>query len=103
MESREEVSSPLLHQLFEERLQDPRIRLRKDMDPPHLRVKDRWRVFFSVGCECGTSALLYLDVTKDKSAAEVREATPQLLKGLSAQADQFQEMPCDLHKKMSLR
>ena len=103
MEAPEEVSLPLLHRLFEERLEDSRIRLLKNLNPPHLSVEDRWRVFFSVRCECGTSALLYLDVNKDKSAAEVEAAAPQLLNGLSAQADQFQRMPCDLHKKMALR
>ncbi len=103
MKSRDEVNLPLLQQLFEEQLQDSRVQLLKDIDLPHLKTEDQWRVIFSVKCECGTSALLYLDVSKTKTAEEVRKATPQLLQGLSAQADQFQRMPCDLHKKMSLK
>ena len=103
MPDQETVSLPFLRDLFLEQLQDPRIQILTDVDPPHLRIDDRWRVLFSVRCDCGTSALLYLDVGKDKSAENVREATPQLLKGLSSQADQFQRMPCDLHQKMRLR
>ena len=94
---------PFLEDLFLTHLSDPRLRLRRGLDPPRLKAADRWRVFFTVACDCGTSALLYLDVSKDRSAQEVREALPRLLGTLSAQADQFQRMPCDLHRKMRLR
>ena len=99
----QEVSLPFLHDLFAIEFKDERIQILSGVDPPQLKLKNNWRVSFSVSCHCGTLALLYIDIDKGKSVDEVRKATPQLLKGLSAQADQFQRMSCDLHRKMRLR
>ena len=103
MEREDEISLALLHDLFENALEDSRISLRRKLAPPQMAAEDRWRVFFSTQCRCGISALLYVDIMKDKSANDVREAAPALLDVLSKQADQFYRMPCDLHRKMHLR
>ena len=103
MEREDKTSLALLHDLFESALEDSRISLRRKLAPPHMAAEDRWRVFFSTKCRCGISALLYIDINKEKSAAEIREAAPGLLDVLSRQADQFYRMPCDLHRKMRLR
>ncbi|MEE9284443.1 MAG: hypothetical protein V3V35_01805, partial [Dehalococcoidia bacterium] len=95
---RDAVDLPRLHDLLEKALEDPRITIRRKLDPPQMAVEDRWRVFFSTQCQCGISALLFLDISKDKTAAEVREAVPGMLKVLSTQTDQFLRMPCELHR-----
>lgn len=99
----QEVSLSFLHDLFANALQDERIQILRGIKPPHFKEVGAWRVSFSVSCQCNTSALLYIDINKGKSVVEVQEAIPELLKGLSAQADQFQQMPCDLHQKMRIR
>ncbi|MCH7552956.1 MAG: hypothetical protein IIC82_03030 [Chloroflexi bacterium] len=103
MESAQDVTLAFLHDLFESLLEDPRISVRKGLKVPHLETDDQWRVFFTAKCSCEVSALLYLDVSKDKTADEVREAMPRLLDLLGKQTDQFLSMPCDLHAKMRMR
>jgi|TARA_Y100000031_G_C7965896_1_gene268110 hypothetical protein len=60
------------------------------------------KLFFSATCDCGTSALLSVEISKDKTVDEIRAALPSVIEGLSGQAKQFQSMSCDLHTKMRL-
>jgi len=60
------------------------------------------KIFFSATCECGTSALLSVEVSRDKTADEIRQALPSVIDGLERQAKQFRSMSCDLHTKMRL-
>ncbi len=92
-----------LHDLFAAALHDPRVQLQRGLSPKHMAVEDRWRVFFSAKCRCGVSALLYVDISKDRTRAEIEEKMGSLLAGLSAQADQFYRMPCEMHQRMQLR
>lgn len=60
------------------------------------------KVFFSATCGCGTSALLSLEVAREKSPDEIEAALPSLIDGLERQAKQFRSMSCDLHTRMRL-
>ena len=60
------------------------------------------KLFFSATCDCGTSALLSVEISNDKTVDEIRAALPSVIEGLSGQAKQFQSMSCDLHTKMRL-
>ena len=60
------------------------------------------KLFFSATCECGTSALLSVEVSKDKTADEIRDALPSVIDALDRQTKQFRSMSCDLHNKMRL-
>jgi hypothetical protein len=60
------------------------------------------KLFFSATCDCGTSALLSVEVSKDKTGDEIRTALPTVINALVGQAQQFRSMSCDLHSKMRL-
>ena len=60
------------------------------------------KLFFSATCECGTSALLSVEVSKEKTSDEIRQALPSVIDALKGQAKQFRSMSCDLHTKMRL-
>ena len=60
------------------------------------------KVFFSDSCSCGTSALLSVEVSQEKTMAEIREALPSLVERLVNQQEQFESMPCDMHLRMRL-
>ena len=60
------------------------------------------KVFFSANCECKTSALLSLEVSKKKTIAELELALPSLVRRLEAQAKSFYNMSCDEHTRMRL-
>ena len=60
------------------------------------------KVFFSVKCECTTSALLSVEVSEEKTRSEIEKALPSLVERLEAQAKGFRRMPCEMHRQMSL-
>ena len=60
------------------------------------------KVFFSARCDCGTAALLSVEVAKEKRLAEVNQALPSLMSKLEDQAKSFYSMSCDFHKRMRL-
>ena len=60
------------------------------------------KVFFSARCDCGTSALLSVEVAQDKTIDQVRRALPSLVDRLQGQARAFHNMPCEVHTKMRL-
>ena len=60
------------------------------------------KVFFSARCDCGTAALLSVEVAKEKGLAEVKQALPLLMSKIEGQARSFNNMSCDTHKRMRL-
>ena len=60
------------------------------------------KVFFSTRCGCGTSALLSVEVAREKTMAEVREALPSLVDRLVNQERAFESMSCEMHTRMRL-
>ena len=60
------------------------------------------KVFFSASCDCGTAALLSVEVAAEKTLGEVRQALPSLVNRLTDQAKLFHNMPCDAHRRMRL-
>ena len=60
------------------------------------------KVFFADRCSCGTSALLSVEVSKERTIPEIWEALPSLVDRLMQQQRQFESMPCDLHLQMRL-
>ena len=60
------------------------------------------KVFFTARCDCGTAALLSVEVSREKVLAEVQQAVPQLTRRLESQAKSFYEMPCEVHKTMRI-
>ena len=64
--------------------------------------KDFHKVFFSIRCECGTAALLSVEVARSKTLPQVREALPELVRRLKAKSRQFAGMSCDMHTRMRI-
>lgn len=64
--------------------------------------KDFHKVFFSVRCECGTAALLSVEVARSKTLPQVKEALPELARRLKARTRQFASMSCDMHTRMRM-
>ena len=61
---------------------------------------DFHKVFFSIRCQCGTAALLSVEVAKSKSLSQVREVLPSLVKHLKSKGQQFSSMSCEMHSRM---
>ena len=64
--------------------------------------RDFHKVFFSARCDCGTSALLSVEVARDKTLEEVSRALPSLVSRLQDQARAFRRMTCETHTRMRL-
>ena len=60
------------------------------------------KVFFSAKCECGTAALLSIEVAEDKTTSQIEAALPALTDSLQQQAKRFNQMSCEMHEKMRL-
>ena len=60
------------------------------------------KAFFSVRCECGTAAVLSIEVSAQKTMAEVVEAMPSMVERLESQARSFRAMSCEVHTRMRL-
>ncbi len=60
------------------------------------------KVFFVDSCSCGTSALLSVEVSREKTMSEIQEALPSLVERLVRQQQQFESMSCDMHLRMRL-
>ena len=61
------------------------------------------KVFFSAHCECGTAAVLSVEVAEDKTARQIEDALPVLVDRLVGQAETFRGMSCEVHTRMGLR
>ncbi len=60
------------------------------------------KVFFARRCDCGTAALLSIEVEKAKTSADVRKALPSLVTALEKKAKAFDGMTCESHRAMRL-
>ena len=60
------------------------------------------KVFFSAKCDCGTAALLSVEIAGDKTAGQIKAALPLLTDSLQQQAKKFYRMSCEMHEKMRL-
>ena len=58
------------------------------------------KVFFSVGCDCGTSALISVEILRSKTLSQFKEALPDLVKHVRSRVAQFTAMTCDMHASM---
>jgi len=64
--------------------------------------RDFRKIFYSARCDCGTAALLSVEVARDKTLDQVREALPELTRRLEIQASSFRSMPCETHRRMRM-
>ena len=60
------------------------------------------KVFFSARCQCGTAAVLSVEVAQEKTMDQVEEVLPSLVERLTAQAQSFYSMSCESHERMRL-
>jgi len=60
------------------------------------------KVFFSAKCDCGTNALLSVEVAQDKTLDEVKRVLTSLISKLQGQVKSFRSMPCDMHARLRL-
>ena len=58
------------------------------------------KFFFAARCDCGTAAVLSVEVAGDKTLPDLEQALPELTRGLQGRARAFHEMPCDAHRRM---
>ena len=92
-----------LHQLFGGAIAgQPNLSLLKGFKLDLSGNRDFHKVFFSVRCDCGTAALLSVEVAKSKSHAQVEENLPVLKQHLMSKVSQFNSMSCEMHQKMRL-
>ena len=63
---------------------------------------DFHKVYFSVKCNCGTAALISVEVSTSKSRNEVSAAVPSLVSEVESKATQFNSMTCQMHQQMRL-
>jgi hypothetical protein len=61
---------------------------------------DFHKVFFSASCDCGTAALLSMEVSRSKTLSQVQEVLPGLLEHLRSKVAQFRGMSCQMHSLM---
>ena len=66
------------------------------------KMQHSQKIFFAAKCQCGTSALISVEVAKNKTLDDVQMSAPQLARQLENQADSFYEMSCDVHKKIRI-
>ena len=60
------------------------------------------KVFFSAKCDCGTAAVLSIEVAENKTTSQIVAALPLLTESLQQQAKRFYEMSCEMHERMRL-
>ena len=90
-----------VHDLFKAALADePRLRLLRGFKLGFSGNSDFHKVYFSASCDCGTAALLSVEVAHSKSLPQVEEALPELTEHLKGKVAQFQAMSCEMHSMM---
>ncbi len=61
------------------------------------------KVYFGARCDCGTSAVLSVEVAADKTEDDLARAMPALLDRLMRQRDHFKQMSCLSHERLRTR
>lgn len=93
-----EQAPEALQALFKEALEGQDLRL-----VPGLTLFQRPEAHvlpFAASCRCGVVCVLTLEVAKDKTLQEVKDALPGLVEQLRARARMFYAMPCASHARM---
>ena len=95
------VTKEDLQRIFRDALsEDQGLRVLKGFKLDLSANKDFHKLFVAARCDCGTSALLSVEVGQDKTLEEVKEAMPGLLAQLRSREQAFRTMPCDMHARM---
>ena len=58
------------------------------------------KVYFGIRCDCETSAVLTVEVSNDRTEADLEEAMPAILDRLMRQKAAFRKMPCLSHQSL---
>ena len=97
------VSLEGVRELFRKSIDgEPNLTLLKGFKLNFSGNRDFHKVFFSSRCECGTAALLSVEVAKSKTRTEVEENLPTLRDHLMSKVQKFNSMPCEMHQKMRM-
>ncbi len=90
-----------IHALFQEAVAgEPSLSLLRGFKIDFSGNRDFHKIYFATRCDCGTAALLSVEVAMVKTLPEVREALPSLLENLKMKARQFTGMSCAMHARM---
>ncbi|MCE2403674.1 MAG: hypothetical protein J4F43_00760 [Dehalococcoidia bacterium] len=90
-----------VHDLFKGALAgEPRLKMLRGFKLDFSGNSDFHKVYFSARCDCGTAALLSVEVDRAKSLLQVEEALPELTDHLKGKVGQFQAMSCEMHSMM---
>ena len=101
MDTEAAVTENQLHQLFSQALSaDDGMRLLRGFKPNLSGTMGVHKVFVAASCECGTAAVLSVEVEQTKSYREVEEALPSLVGQLRLREQAFRKMPCSAHAQM---
>lgn len=79
---------------------EPRLKMLRGFKLDFSGNPDFHKVYFSARCDCGTAALLSVEVDRSKSLPQVQKALPGLMDHLRRKLDQFQGMSCEMHSMM---
>ena len=58
------------------------------------------KVYFGARCDCGTSAVLSVEVANDRTEADLESAMPAILDRLMKQKASFRNMSCRSHQSL---
>lgn len=101
MDSKQAVTENQLNLLFSEALaEEEGMRLLRGFKPNLSGTSGVHKVFVAASCECGTAAVLSVEVEESRSYSEVEEALPTLVEQLRAREQAFRKMPCIAHAQM---
>ena len=101
MDTKEPVTEAELQELFALALaKDKGIRVLRGFKPNLSGTIGVHKVFAAASCECGTAAVLSVEVEQNKSYREVEEALPNLVGQLRLREQAFRKMPCTVHAEM---
>ena len=79
---------------------EPRLKMLRGFKLDFSGNPDFHKVYFSARCDCGTAALLSVEVDRAKSLPQVEEALPGLTEHLRRKVNRFQGMSCEMHSMM---
>ncbi len=95
------ISLEEVRDLFSKAVADePKLTLLKGFKLDFSGNKDFHKLFFSVRCDCGTAALLSVELAKSKSLSQTKDALPSLVEHLKSKVHQFNSMSCEMHQQM---
>ena len=101
MDATEAITEIELHHLFSQALAaDKGMRLLRGFKPNLSGTMNVHKVFVAASCECGTAAVLSVEVEQSKSYRDVEEALPSLVEQLRLRERAFRKMPCTAHAQM---